>query len=183
MAKVKVGDNIYSLLNPGSVVLVSAGDGDGEAVFACTWNMPLRKDPPMVAFESSQGHFTYQFIRKTGEFAINIPEAKMVKEVLGCGKVSGHTGVDKFAKFELGRRQAEKIKAPLVEKAFANLECRVCQIVDLGASALVIGQVVAAVADDRHFQDGKLIFDNGLELLHHLGGDRFCVSDRVMLGE
>ena len=32
------------------------------------------------------------------------------------------------------------------------------------------------------FRDGKLIFENGLELLHHLGGDRFCVSDRVISG-
>ncbi len=183
MTKVKVESNIYSLLNPGSVVLVSAGDGEREGVFAVSWNMPVRKDPPMVAFESSQGHFTYQFVRKTGEFGINIPEAKMVNQVLGCGKVSGKTGVDKFAKFELGRRQAEKIKAPLVETAFANLECRVSQIVDMGASALVIGQVVAAVADDQHFQNGQLVFDNGLELLHHLGGNRFCVSDRVIIGE
>jgi flavin reductase (DIM6/NTAB) family NADH-FMN oxidoreductase RutF len=81
------------------------------------------------------------------------------------------------------RQKAEKIKAPLVGEAFANLECKVAQIVDLGASALVIGQVVAALADDAHFRDGKLIFDNGLELLHHLGGDRFCVSDRLLEGK
>jgi flavin reductase (DIM6/NTAB) family NADH-FMN oxidoreductase RutF len=183
MTKVNLTSNIYALLNPGSVVLVSAGDGKGEGVFAVTWNMPVRKEPSMVAFESSQSHFTYQFIRKTGEFAINVPEAKMVDQVLGCGRISGKTGVDKFEKFELTRQKAHRIKAPLVGEAFANIECKVAQIVDMGASALVIGQVVAAVADEAHFQDGKLIFDNGLQLLHHLGGDRFCVSDRLLLGK
>ena len=182
MAKVKIGSNIHALLNPGSVVLVSAADKDGEGVFAVTWNMPVRKDPPMVAFESSQNHHTYQFIRITGEFAINIPTAAMVNQVLGCGSVSGRTGVDKFDKFGLTRRKAEKVKAPLVDEAFANIECKVAQVVDLGSSALVIGQAVAAIAEEDHFQDGMLIFDNGLELLHHLGGKRFCVSDRLIIG-
>ena len=52
----------------------------------------------------------------------------------------------------------------------------------LGTEQPVTREAVAAVADDQHFADGKLVFDNGLELLHHLGGKRFCVSDRVIKG-
>ncbi|MBN2529848.1 MAG: flavin reductase family protein [Deltaproteobacteria bacterium] len=183
MSKIKIESGAYSLLNPGCVVLISAGDGGGEGVFAVTWNMPIRKDPAMVAIECGQNHYTYQFIRKTGEFGVNIPDAKMVNQVLGCGTVSGKTGVDKFERFGLTRQTAEKIKAPLLAQAFANLECRVTQVVDMGASALLLAQVVSAQVDDRHFVDGQLVFDNGLQLLHHLGGRRFCVSDRVLMGE
>ncbi len=57
------------------------------------------------------------------------------------------------------------------------------QVVDLGASSLLIAQIVAARVDEEHFVDGKLVFDNGLELLHHMGGNRFCVSDRMLEGK
>lgn len=183
MSKMKVYSGIHALLNPGCVVWISAGDGINDNIFTVTWNMPVRKDPPMVAIECSQNHHTYSFIRKTGEFAINIPEAKMVNAVLGCGRVSGKTGVDKFKKFNLTRESAEKIKAPLVDEAFANLECRVSQVMDMGASALLLAQVVSTHVDERHFVDGKLSFENGLELLHHLTGDEFCVSNRILKGE
>lgn len=180
MSKMKITSNIHALLNPGSVVLVSAGDAEQTGVFAVTWNMPVRKEPAMVAIESSQNHHTYKIIRKTGEFALNIPEAKMVEQVLCCGQVSGKTGVDKFERFSLTKESAEIIKAPLVGDAFANIECKVVQVVDMGTSALLIGQVVSARVDERHFVDGALIFDNGLELLHHLGGKRFTVSNSVL---
>lgn len=183
MPKIKITSKIHSLLNPGSVVLISSGDGESDGIFTVTWNMPARKDPAMVAIESSQNHHTYQFIRKTGEFGLNIPSAKMVDQVLGCGQISGKTGVDKFEKFGLTRQKAEKIKSPLVSEAFANLECRVSQIVDMGSSALVLGQVVNALVDERHFVDGKLTFVNGLELLHHLGGKRFCISNSELIGK
>jgi flavin reductase (DIM6/NTAB) family NADH-FMN oxidoreductase RutF len=105
-----------------------------------------------------------------------------VDEVLGCGSITGRTGVDKFERFGLSRQAATRIKPPLVEEALANLECRVCQVVDLGTSALLVAQVVAAVASTAHFEKGHWRFDDGLELLHHLSGSRFCVSDRVVVG-
>ena len=182
MSKMKIYSGVHVLLNPGCVVWVSAGDGASDGVFTVTWNMPVRKAPVMVAIECSQNHHTYQFIRKTGEFAINIPEAGMVDAVLGCGKVSGKSGVDKFEKFGLTRDRAEKITAPLIKEAFANIECRVSQVLDMGSSALLLAQVVSTQVDERHFVDGRLTFDNGLELLHHITGDNFCVSSRLLKG-
>jgi len=173
----------YRLVNPGGVVLISVGDRERDNLFSVTWNTPVRKDPPLLAIVSGKGHHSYGFIERTGEFGVNVPEAGLADAVLGCGSVSGRTGVDKFERFGLTRQPAASIKAPLVAEAAANLECRVTQVVDLGTSALLIAQVVAAVASDTRFVDGHWKFDEGLELLHHLSGDRFCVSDRVLTGK
>jgi flavin reductase (DIM6/NTAB) family NADH-FMN oxidoreductase RutF len=100
--------------------------------------------------------------------------------VYGCGTTTGFDVEDKFSRFGLTRHQAEKIKAPMVKEAVAHLECRVCQIVDMGASSLIIGQILAAAADPRHFQNSKWNFDNGLQLIHHLGGNRFGVSSQAV---
>ncbi len=172
--------NTYRLLNPGTVVLVSVGDGEKDNLFAVTWNMPVRKEPGMVAILSGKRHYSYSFIAKTGEFGINIPDVSIVDAVMGCGSCSGHNVVDKFSRFNLTRQNGEKIKAPLVREAIAHMECRVCQVVDMGASSLVIAQVLAAAANPLHFKEGKWNYDNGLQLLHHLGGDRFAVSNRVI---
>ena len=168
----------YRLLNPGSVVLISVGDGQRDNLFTVTWNMPLRKDPGMVAILSGKRHFSYSFIERKGEFGINIPDASIAPAVLGCGTTSGHRVGDKFSLFGLTRQKAAHIQAPLVVEAIANLECRVCQVVDLGQSALCIAQIIEAVVNVEHFQDGNWIFNNGLQLLHHLSGKRFCVSQK-----
>jgi len=170
----------YRLLNPGSVVLISVGDGTADNLFSVTWNMPVRRDPGMVAILSGKRHYSYPFIERTGEFAVNIPHGNIIDAVLGCGRTSGSSVPDKFARFGLTRLKAEKIKAPLVDEAVGCVECRVCQVVDLGASSLLIAQILAARAAPEHFKDGEWCFDNGLKLLHHLGGDRFAVTDREL---
>jgi flavin reductase (DIM6/NTAB) family NADH-FMN oxidoreductase RutF len=183
MSKIVIDNNIHALLNPGSVVLISAKDKQNEGIFAVTWNMPVKKEPAMVAFESSQNHFTYSIIKSTGEFAVNIPHAAMVNQVLGCGQISGKTGVDKFKRFNMSKDKSHKTDLPLVKEAFANLECKVVQIVDMGASAIVIGHVVRAIVEEEHYKNGQITFENGLQLLHHLGGNRFCISERVIEGK
>ncbi len=168
----------YKLLNPGAVVLISVGDGKADNLYSVTWNMPARRDPGMVAILSGKRHYSFPFIEKTGEFGVNIPHAGIAEAVLGCGRTTGSRVQDKFKRFGLTRLSAQKIKAPLVNEAVGNLECRVCQVIDLGYSALLIAQILAARAAPEHFRNGEWCFENGLKLLHHLGGDRFAVSER-----
>ncbi len=170
--------NGYRLINPGAVVIISVGDGSQDNLFSVTWNMPLRRDPGMLAILSGKRHYSYPFIERTGEFGVNIPGAEIVDAVLGCGRTTGSKVPDKFERFGLTRRKADTIKAPLVNEAVGNLECRVCQVVDMGASSLLIAQILAAHVAEDHFKDGGWCYDNGLELVHHLGGDKFAVSTR-----
>ncbi len=175
-APIQALESAYRLLNPGPVVIVSVADSERDNLFAVTWNMPVRKDPPMLALLSGKRHFSYPFIERTGEFGINIPDRSLIDAVYGCGTTTGRKERDKFARFGLTRQPAERIKVPLVAEAVANLECRVAQVVDLGASALVIAQVLAGSAATDHFRDGGWRFDRGLELIHHLSGKQFCLS-------
>lgn len=164
-------------------MLVTVGDGEKDNLFPVTWNMPVRKEPPMVAMLSGKRHYSYPFIEKTGEFGLNIVTAEHAGALLACGLISGHKEPNKFEKYGLTRLAAETIKAPLVEQAVATAECRVAQVVDLGPSALLVAQILRASADPDCFADGAWKFDDGLELIHHLGGNKFAVSDRVIVGK
>lgn len=170
----------YRLLNPGVVVLVTVGDQERDNVFTASWNMPVESDPPTVAVCVGKDHFSYPFIERTGELGLSIPDESIVDAVYGCGSTSGADVPDKFARFGLRRERAREIAAPLVGDAVAALECKVERTVDLGEAAIVIARVVAAYARPEHFRDGRWRFDRGLRLVHHLGSDAFCVSERAV---
>ncbi len=170
----------YRLLNPGCVVLVTVGDGERDNVLSITWNMPLAKSPGKLALLCGKAHHSYPFIERTGELAINIPHAGIADAVLGCGSVSGRTVADKLTRFGLHREPARHIKPPLVAEAVARLECRVVDTVHLGRSALLLAEILRADADGRHFRGGAWQFDEGLQLIHHLGGKRFGVCERAL---
>ncbi len=165
------------LINHGPCVLVSVGDKERDNLFTVAWNMPIRKSPPMVAIESGKSHFSYPLIERTGEFAINVPSADIAHKVLAAGRVSGKDVDDKFSHVGLHRERAAYIKAPLVAETVASLECKVSQMVDFGSSVLIVAQVLRAVVDVDSFEKGTWRFDNGLRLLHHLGGNSFSASD------
>lgn len=185
MKKVKIEStlNMYRLVNPGSVVLISVGNGTRDNLFAVTWNMPVRKDPGMVAILSGKRHFSYPLMMETREFGVNIPDISLVDAVYGCGTVSGFNEPDKFSRFGLTRREPEQIKAPLVEEAVAHLECRIFQVVDLAASSLIIADILTAEVAPKHFKDGHWNYANGLQLIHHLGTNRFGVSEREVVAK
>ena len=164
------------LINHGPCILVSVGDGTRDNLFTVAWNMPIRKNPPLVAIESSKSHHSYPFIETTEEFCINVPPPAIAEKVLAAGKVSGAAVEDKFADVGLTREPSSVIKAPRVAEAAAHLECRTVRVVDFDTSALIIGEVVAAAAAEHLFEDGMWQPQNGEGLLHHLGGNNFCVS-------
>jgi len=168
----------HRLLTPGLTLLISTGNEQDDNLFSVAWNMPVRKQPPMVAILCGKRHYSFKLLEKTGEFGINIPDHNLIDEVIGCGKTSGKDITDKFDKFNLTRKKAKIIKAPLVLEAIANLECRIFDIRDMGTSALITAQVLNAVVDEKHFKNNQWIFENGLQLIHHLGGLDFCISNK-----
>jgi flavin reductase (DIM6/NTAB) family NADH-FMN oxidoreductase RutF len=142
--------------------------------------MPAMDEPPLVTLLLAREHFSFPFVEKTGELGLNVPDASLLDAVYGCGRTSGREVRDKFGRFGLTRQRASQIRAPLVAEAVANLECRVERIEDVEGCALVLARVVAAVAAVAHFALGRWQFGSGLQLIHHLDGNRFCVSERVL---
>ena len=165
----------YRLINPGVVFLVTSGNGEKQNVYAAAWNIPIRKEPGMVAIVTDKSHYSYSLITQTWEYGINIPDASLVDAVYGCGSTSGWE-VDKFSRFGLTPWKAQMITPPLIKEAIAHMECKVCQTIDMGDTVLFIAHIMVATVDPRHFKNNRWVFDNGLQLIHHIGGDRFAVS-------
>jgi flavin reductase (DIM6/NTAB) family NADH-FMN oxidoreductase RutF len=115
---------VYGLLEPGPVVLVSTFWAGRVNVMPMSWHTMMDFVPPLVGCVISNQNYTFETLRKTGECVINIPTANLAKKVVACGNASGQS-VDKFKEFGLTPMAAWAVKAPLVAECYANLECKV----------------------------------------------------------
>lgn len=159
---------VYRLLGSGPVVLITSKLKDQANIMPIAWTTPLEFDPPLVACCIGDQSFTFEIVQQTKEFGINIPSADLAQKVYNCGHVHGQK-VDKFEKFSLTAVAASKIKAPLIEECFANLECEVIDTSMVENHCLFIAKVVSAQAlDGEH------------DTLHHLGANRFKIASKVV---
>lgn len=105
------------------------------------------------------GHrrFSYGLFLKSRDFAVNIPDKKMLKSVQICGSKSGRN-VDKFEIAGLTREKADKIGSPLVAECPVNIECVKVNQVEAGDHTWFIGEVVAARRDASYTTKDMLLY-------------------------
>ena len=115
---------VYRLLEPGPVVLLTCLGKRHANIMTLSWHTMMDFEPPIVGCVISNRNYSFDIVKTTGECVINIPTVELAKQVVGCGNTSGRK-VDKFEKFGLTPAKAARIKTPLVDECYANLECRV----------------------------------------------------------
>jgi len=114
---------VYSLIEPGPVVLLATAAKGRPNVMTMSWHMMVEFEPPLIACVVSNANYSFAALQATRECVIAIPAAEIAEKVVAAGNCSGRD-TDKFAKFSLTPLPAERVKAPLVAECFTNLECR-----------------------------------------------------------
>jgi flavin reductase (DIM6/NTAB) family NADH-FMN oxidoreductase RutF len=137
---------VYRLLEPGPVVMVSTLYRGRPNVMTMSWQTMIDFEPPLVGLIISNLSHTFGALKSTRECAINIPTVKIARQAVGCGNASGRK-VDKFERFGLTALPASRIKAPLVGECYANLECRVVDSSLANKYNLFIAKVLKAWID------------------------------------
>ncbi len=118
-------EKAYRILEAGPVILVSTRGTDGRTnLMTAGFHMMMQHAPPLVGVIIGPWDYSYQALSDTGECVLAVPPAGMAKAVVDIGNCSGETD-DKFARFGLTPVAAQSVRAPLVDKCLANLECRV----------------------------------------------------------
>lgn len=161
---------VYRLLEPGPVVLLTTVGTKRPNVMTMSWHMMIDFEPPLVGCVVSNRDYTFDILRKTKECVINIPTVKLIRQVIGCGNTSGKN-IDKFRKFGLTPSTASQVGAPLIDECFASLECKVVDIRMMSKYNIFILEVVKAWID-RSKKYPKTI--------HHFGRGNFMVAGRTI---
>ncbi len=159
---------VYSLLEPGPVILVSSAWKGRLNVMPMSWHTMIDFDPPLVGCVISGRNHSFGMIRASKECVINIPDVSIARETVACGNVSG-ARVDKFAKFGLTPEKAALVKAPLIKECWASLECRLHDARMAARYDLLVFKVVKAWVDPARKAPATL---------HHRGGEEFMVAGR-----
>ena len=171
----------YKLINHGPTTLITSASGDRRNVMTAAWVMAVDFDPAKIVAVIAADTFTRQLIEASGVFVVNVPTAKMIDAVYAAGQVSGED-VDKFATLALATSPASIVGAPLIDGCAAWLECKVVPEPHMQERYdLVVGDVVAAWADDASFVDGVWRFPRDEDrTLHHLSAGTFVASGDIV---
>lgn len=158
-------NRVFTLLEPGPVVLVATNDGQKDNVMTISWTMAL-DFAARFAITTGPWNYSYAALETSRECVVAIPTADLIDVVVGVGTCSG-VDTDKFAQFKLTRLKAQHVRPPLIKECLANIECTVVDIID--QYNIVILEGVAAYFDvDRKEK----------KTLHAVGDGSFIVDGR-----
>lgn len=167
-----------TMLYPVPAVLVTSSHGKIVNVFTVSWVGTVCTDPPMVSVSIRPERFSYDLIKKSGEFVINLPGQDLAFAVDYCGVKSGKD-IDKFAELGLHPEQAAIIKAPIIKECPVAIEVKVESIKELGSHHMFLGRVVAVNVEKSLIDNkGKLRLDKA-NLLCYSHGEYFSLSKSI----
>lgn len=160
-----------TLIYPLPAVLVSCGATPDEYnLQTVAWTGTVCTNPPMCYISVRPERHSYDIIRRTGEFVINLTTEELARATDWCGVRSGRDH-DKFRETGLTPVPATVVKAPVVAEAPLSIECRVRQILPLGSHDLFLAEVVNIQADSRYIdsETGKLELQKARPIVYSHG--------------
>lgn len=141
------------MLYPLPAVMVSVSDGKGnDNIITVAWTGTVCTNPPMVSISVRPSRYSYQMIKDTGEFVINLTTEELAYATDYCGVRSGRD-VDKFAEMNLTKEKAEYVKVPLIKESPVSIECRVKEVKELGSHHMFLAEVLAVHADEEYMDE------------------------------
>ncbi len=172
-----------ALLAPLPVVLITCRgiDRDGieaENVFTVAWTGILNTVPPKTYISVRKSRFSYDIIKNSGEFVINVPASGMVKEVDYCGIYTG-AKADKFDKCGFTLETASNVAAPCIAECPLCLECKVTDVVEMGTHDMFVADILCTrVNEDVIDAEGKLRLDKA-KLMAFAHGEYFALGKKI----
>ncbi len=148
-----------SVLQPTPKVLVSLRNNKGENnALAVAYCSNCSFAPPMVMVGIVESRYSYQMIKESKSFVVNLP-LKSYKETFDyLGSVS-RRDEDKFEKMHVQFEEAKCINAPILTDCPVNIECEVVDSIKTGSHEMFVGKVLYVHVDEAYLlEDGKIDF-------------------------
>lgn len=160
-----------TLIYPLPAVLVSSGATPEEYnLLTVAWTGTVCTNPPMCYISVRKERHSYDIIRRTGEFVINLTTEELARATDWCGVRSGRD-VNKWEAMGLTPMANDHVAAPLVAESPLSICCRVREVVELGSHDMFIADVVGVEADDRFIdeQTGKFSLERARPIVYSHG--------------
>ena len=160
-----------TLIYPLPAVLVTTGATPEEYnMLTIAWTGTICTDPPMCYISVRKERHSYNIIRRTGEFCINLTTEDMAHATDWCGVRSGRNE-DKWKATGLTPMTNPHVSAPIIAESPISICCRVREVKELGSHDMFIADVVGVEADDRFIdpETGKFSLDKANPIVYSHG--------------
>ncbi len=171
----KAGNMLYPL----PAVMVSCKRADEKAnIITVAWAGTVCTNPPMVSISVRPERYSYNIIRDSGEFTVNLVTEELVKKCDWCGVRSGRDH-DKFKELGLTEYGSEFIGAPAIKESPVNIYCKLHKIEKLGSHDMFLAKVAGITVDESYLDaKGRLHLD-ACGLITYSHGEYFSLGKKL----
>ena len=170
----KSGTFIYPL----PAVMVSCGDMEKSNIITVAWTGILNTNPATVYISVRPTRYSYNIIKETKEFAINLTTTKLARATDWCGVKTG-AKFDKFKEMNLHKEKANFINCPLIKESPVSIECKVKEIKNLGSHHMFIADVLSIDADDKYIDENGAFDISKCDLIAYANGGYYSLGKKV----
>lgn len=168
-----------NMLYPLPAVMVSCQrPGEKPNIITVAWTGTVCSSPVMASISVRPDRYSYDIIKETGEFVINLTTEKLARATDYCGVRSGRS-VDKFKEMNLTPGQAKHVSAPLIEESPVNIECRTTQILELGSHHMFVAEVLGVNIDGQYLDANGKFQLNKAGLMVYSHGEYFGLGRKL----
>jgi len=168
------------MLNPVPVVLITSRNNQGkDNVFTVGWIGTACTKPPMITVAIRPERLSYEFIKESEDFVVNLPSKSLVRAVDFCGVRSGRQ-IDKLKEMKLTIKDGDMVNAGIINECPVSFECKVKSVTPLGTHDLFLAEILCCHVDEGLIDEkGKIHFEKA-DLLSYSHGEYFTLNNKPL---
>ena len=170
----KPGTFVY----PIPAVLVSCGNMEKSNILTVAWTGIINTNPAIVYISVRPERYSYNLIKESGEFVINLTNGKLAYATDWCGVRSG-AKYDKFKEMNLTKEKAEFVKAPLIKESPVSVECKVIEEKNYGSHTMFVAEVLSIDADEKYINEKGAFDISKCDLIAYANGGYYALGKKI----
>ena len=170
----KPGTFIY----PIPAVMVTSGNMEKSNIMTVAWTGILNTNPAMCYISVRPERYSYELIKETKEFVINLTNEKLAFATDWCGVRSGKD-FDKFKEMKLTKESAKHVKCPLIKESPVSIECKVKEIKELGSHHMFVAEVLSIDADEKYIDERGAFDISKCDLIAYANGGYYSLDKKI----
>lgn len=162
-----------NMLYPLPAVMVSCKrPGEKANIITVAWAGTVCSSPAMLSISVRKERHSYDIIKETENFVVNLVTKDLTFATDYCGVKSGRD-VDKFKEMHLTEQKSQYIDAPGIAESPVNLECVVKQVIPLGSHDMFVAEIVGVTVDEKYMDENGKFHLNASKLVAYSHGTYF----------
>ena len=170
----KAGTFIYPL----PAVMVTSGDMEESNIMTVAWTGIINTNPAMCYISVRPERYSYNLIKESGEFIINLTNESLAYATDWCGVRSGKQ-YDKFKEMNLTKEKAKFVNCPIIKESPVAIECKVKEIKELGSHHMIIADVLSIDADKTYIDNNGAFDISKCNLIAYSNGKYYSMGKKI----